>query len=81
MPRYFFHVLNQRSYTRDEVGAELSGLEAARHRAADVVGEIVTSDLREGRADVVFDVEVDDEAGVRVLTCHIGATMRTGDRG
>lgn len=76
--RYFFHVQNQTSYTRDEVGGELSGLEAARNHAADAAGQIITSELRDGNPDPTFEIQVEDEHGKRVLTFNIWSTVATG---
>ncbi|TPG54315.1 hypothetical protein EAH76_06470 [Sphingomonas glacialis] len=78
MPRYFFHVLNQTSHVHDEVGAELSSIAVARSRASDAAGEILTSDLRDGKTDIVFDVQVEDDRGARVLTVHVVGTVETG---
>lgn len=78
MSRYFFHVLNQISYVRDEIGAELGSLAVAQARASDAAGEILTSDLRNGKTDIVFDVQVEDGDGARLLTLHIVGTVTTG---
>lgn len=78
MPRYFFHVRNQTSYIRDEIGSELKSADGARARGADLAGEILTSDLREGRTEVVFDVEVEDDSRARVYTLYIVGTVETG---
>lgn len=75
MRRYFFHVQNQISYVRDEVGAELASLESARARASDTAGEILTSDLRDGKTDIVFDIQVEDGDGTRMLTLHVVGTV------
>ncbi len=78
MQRFFFHVLNQTSYVRDDVGSELASLALARDQASDTVGEILTSDLRDGKTNVVFDVQVEDGAGARLLTFHIAGTVMAG---
>ncbi|MEG3174828.1 hypothetical protein U1872_01190 [Sphingomonas sp. RB3P16] len=80
MARYYFHILNQSSYVRDEVGLELASIESARDQASDAAGEILTTDLREGKTDVMFDVQVEDGSGVRLLTFHIAGTIEPGQR-
>ncbi|WP_010187157.1 DUF6894 family protein [Sphingomonas sp. PAMC 26605] len=75
MSRYFFHVQNQTSYVRDEVGSDLASPGLARSRAADAAGEILTADLRDGRTEVAFDIEVDDAAGERLFTVHVAGTV------
>lgn len=75
MPRYFFHVRNQTSYTRDEDGVALADVGAARAQAADAAGEILTSELRDGNAGPVFEIHVDDATSRRVLTLHVSGTF------
>lgn len=81
MQRFFFHVLNQTSYVRDEFGSDLATLDSARDQASDAAGEILTSDLRDGRTDVKFEVQVEDTAGARLLTVRIAAAIETGVSG
>jgi hypothetical protein len=75
MSRYFFHLQNQTSYVRDEVGSDLASLGLARSRAAEAAGEILTSDLRDGRTQIVFDIQVDDAAGDRLFTVHVTGSV------
>jgi hypothetical protein len=75
MSRYFFHVQNQVSYMRDEIGSELPSQRVARSRAAEAAGEILTSDLRDGRTHVTFDIQVDNEAGARLFTISIAGSV------
>lgn len=75
MTRYFFHVRNQTSYVRDEIGGEMPGVEAARNHAADAAGEIITSELRDGNPDPQFEIQVEDGEGKRVLTFTVRSTV------
>lgn len=75
MSRYFFHVRNQVSYVRDEIGCDLASSDLARSRAAEAAGEILTSDLRDGRTVVAFDIQVDGESGERLFTVHIAGSV------
>lgn len=77
MSRYFFHVRNQVSFTRDDVGGEMSGIAAARNHAADAAGQIITSEMRDGNDDATIEIQVDDEHGARVLTFNIWSTVHT----
>lgn len=78
MPQYFFHVRNQTSYERDEVGVDLAGLDAARDQAANSAGEILTSDLRDGKSDVHFDIQIEDADDTRLMTLHVAGTVEAG---
>lgn len=81
MSRYFFHLQNQTSYVRDEIGSDLPSLGLVRSRAAEAAGEILTSDLRDGRTQVVFDLQVDDETGDRLFTVHVASSINPGAGG
>eukprot|EP01037_Dinobryon_pediforme_P030644 gene30644-34793_t len=75
MARYFFHVQNQVSYVRDEIGSDLPSQRVARSRAAEAAGEILTSDLRDGRTQITFDIQVDNEAGARLFTISVAGAV------
>ena len=66
MPRFFFHVLNDASFMKDEEGQELQNLEAACKEARRAIGEIIAQEVAADLNTVHLSVMVDDEAGARV---------------
>ena len=66
MPRFFFHVLNDASFIKDEEGQELQNLEAACKEARRAIGEIIAQEVAAALNTVHLSVMVDDEAGARV---------------
>ncbi|MEO7687836.1 MAG: hypothetical protein ABIS51_01015 [Sphingomonas sp.] len=65
MPRFFFHVLNDASFLRDEEGQELQNLEAACKEARRAIGEIIAQEVAAELNTVHLSVMVDDETGAR----------------
>ncbi len=80
MSRYYFHVENQESYTRDENGMEFDSLERARNEASDAAGEILTSDLRAGKTNVVFQIQVEDGNDKRLMTLVVTGAVAAQSR-
>lgn len=74
MSRYYFHVQNQGSFARDDVGLEFDTIELARDQASDAAGEILTSDLRLGKADITFQIQVENGECKCVFTMDVTAT-------
>lgn len=66
MPRFFFHVLNDASFLKDEEGQELQNLEAACKEARRAIGEIIAQEVTADLNTVHLSVMVDDETGARV---------------
>ena len=66
MPRFFFHVLNDASFMKDEEGQELQNLEAACKEARRAIGEIIAQEVAADLNTVHLSVMVDDETGARV---------------
>lgn len=80
MSRYYFHIENQESYTRDENGLEFDSLERVRNEASDAAGEILTSDLRAGKTNVVFQIQVEDGSDRRVMTLVVTGAVAAQSR-
>jgi hypothetical protein len=76
MPLYFFHVTDGQTYP-DHEGTELPGLEAARHEAFGVIGDLLknkeTWNTHEWRVDVI------DATGQAVLTLNFTLTETRGE--
>ncbi|MEO6214424.1 MAG: hypothetical protein ABIO86_00215 [Sphingomonas sp.] len=66
MPRFFFHVLNDASFLKDEEGQELQNLEAACKEARRAIGEIIAQEVMAELNSVHLSVMIDDETGTRV---------------
>ena len=74
MARYYFHVEND-SYTRDESGVELDTIERVRDQASNAAGEILTSELRAGRANIGFQIQIEDPDDKRIMTIVISGAV------
>ena len=66
MPRFFFHVLNDAAFMKDEEGQDLQNLAAACKEARRVIGEIIAHEVTTDLNTVHLSVLVDDETGTRV---------------
>lgn len=71
MPRYFFHIHDDLDL-RDDEGMELAGESDARRQALAGVREMMCDEMRRGLLTLHHRVEVEDEAGERVLTLAYG---------
>lgn len=67
MPRFFFHVFDD-AVARDEEGVELPHAEAAGRAALEGARAMICDQVREGRIALDHRIEVEDEAGARILT-------------
>lgn len=67
MPRYYFHVDNGTGETRDEDGAELPDLEAARREALSGIRSILREELAGGSLDFAGRIRITDEMGRHLL--------------
>jgi len=66
MPRYYFDVHDGETFTRDDEGVELDGIEAAKAEASKTLPEIACGTKPDGnRRD--YTIEVRDETGRPVL--------------
>jgi hypothetical protein len=70
MPRYFFHVFDGRTWSRDDEGDEFPDVAAAIQEAALIARELLDDDPKLNEAD--FRMEVADEQGnvVHVIRSH-----------
>ncbi|WP_242181924.1 hypothetical protein [Sphingomonas sp. CARO-RG-8B-R24-01] len=75
MPRYFFDLQSQDSFTRDDTGLEMATVDRARDHASDAAGGILTSDFRAGRTDIRFEIQVEDGREHRVMTLKVTGTV------
>lgn len=67
MPRYFFHVYDE-LVLRDEDGIEFSGEEAARDAALAGVRALICDQVKAGRLNLNYRIEVEDESGGALFT-------------
>jgi hypothetical protein len=70
MPRYFFHVREGSSLSRDEEGQELPNVEAARREAINSAREILGEKLLHGGSLNHRSIEIADETGYVVDVVH-----------
>ena len=63
MPRYFFHVREGSTLTRDEEGQELPDAEAARHEAISASREMLGEKLLHGGSLNHRTIEIADQTG------------------
>ena len=75
MARYYFHVQNQVSFVKDDVGIELDTFERVREQMSDAAGEILTSDLRAGKTDITFQIQVEDGSDRRLITLDVSGAI------
>ncbi len=75
MPRFFFHLQNDASFTLDDEGRILPGREAACIEARRTIGDVIAQDVREGRNDVHLSLMIDDEAGTRIAKIQAVANL------
>lgn len=66
MPRYFMHVFSD-GLTRDEEGAVLPDLDAARDHALEGARALVCDQIREGYLNLDDRIEIEDEDGRALL--------------
>jgi hypothetical protein len=75
MPRYFFHVHSAKGITRDQVGQEFPGVEAARAEALKAL-----QNLPEAKAEKVAEasllIEIADQTGNTVANVPLPAGAR-----
>lgn len=72
MPRYFFHIINNRAIIDDE-GTELPDIEAARKMALRTAGEILASEGDTFWSDGKWRMSVADETGKICFTLDFSA--------
>ena len=75
MPRFFFHLYDD-VVTKDEEGAELPDLAAARQRALENAREIACAEVLEGHLNLKHRIEVADETGAVQLTVHFADVVK-----
>ena len=66
MPRFFFHVYDD-MVVHDDEGIQLPDVEAARAAALSGARALICEEVMKGRLCLDHRVEVEDEAGERVL--------------
>lgn len=62
MPRYYFDLITSEGITTDEQGQVMSGLDAMRREALQVLPDVARDELPDGDRDV-FAIRVRDETG------------------
>lgn len=63
MPRYFFHIENGTGTTRDETGAELPDIAAARDQAVMGIRSILRDEVAAGVVDFTGMIRIADHHG------------------
>ncbi|MDB5706140.1 MAG: hypothetical protein JWN66_3256 [Sphingomonas bacterium] len=66
MPKYFFHLLIDASFTPDEQGEELADFRTACARARQTLGLVIADELADAKDIIHATIMVDDQDGVRV---------------
>ncbi|NMA98434.1 MAG: hypothetical protein GX970_10065 [Phyllobacteriaceae bacterium] len=80
MPRYYFHYRTDDTLIRDEAGSELTDLEAAEHRAAQIGKAIIEREAVEGgEMDEARSIEITDASGHELLYVVFWAGPQIGD--
>jgi hypothetical protein len=80
MPRYFFHLSAPDTYSRDEVGVEFSGVEAAYLGAHQAALDMGIEMLRQRVDPVPHSFEITDEAGEVLFDLPFSEVMRPSAR-
>lgn len=75
MPRYYFHVHND-ILARDEEGREFPDLAAAREEAISGARDLIAEDIRRGKVTLSHWIEIQDDAGNRLLTVSYGEAVQ-----
>jgi len=61
MPRYHFHLVDGNGETRDEEGAQLPDLDAARHEALAGIRSILRDEIGGGSLDFAGKIRITDQ--------------------
>ena len=75
MPRYYFHLHND-LLARDEEGRELPDLATAREEAIRGARDLIAEDIRRGKVTLSHWIEIEDDAGQRLLTVSYGEAVQ-----
>ena len=78
MPRFFFDIINADKLTRDDFGADMSGIEEARDQAISLLPDIARDDLPDGDVHD-FVCEVRSETGRIVYRARLMLRAGTVD--
>lgn len=81
MPHYYLHISNGIGNARDEEGVDLSGIPDARERAIEGIRSIVAEEAKEGRIDLVGQIDISNAAGETLLAVPFREAfdLRLGD--
>jgi hypothetical protein len=77
VPRYYFDVSDGDTFTKDDVGLELDGIEAARAEARKALPDIARDVLPEGGDRRTMTIRVRDEAGKVLITATLSLLIET----
>jgi hypothetical protein len=75
MDLFYTHVLTGTSYARDREGQRFGNLGEACQSARDSARVLVSEEIRAGRDPVELEFHVCDEAGTRLATFAVSATV------
>lgn len=68
MPRFFFHIVDGAGVAADEDGLDLRDLAAARDVALEGARDILAAEVKSGKIDLSWRIDVVDQGGAVVLT-------------
>lgn len=68
MPRFFFHVVDRAGIAADEDGLDVADLAAAREVALKGARDILAAEIKYGKIDLNWRIDVADAEGAVVLT-------------
>jgi hypothetical protein len=75
MPRFYTHVLRGTDYANDVEGQEFASTEEARESARRGARITVAYEIKAGRDPVELEYHIHDEAGTKLATFRVSATV------
>lgn len=79
MPRFFFHILTRTNIIKDQEGAELADLAAARREAIKDARGLMSTAIREGRDISHRYIEICDDTGIVMVKVPFSEAYEAGD--
>jgi hypothetical protein len=76
MAHFYTHVLMGTKYALDPEGHQFADLEAARESARNGARLLISDEILAGRDPVKIEYHICDEAGTRLATLAVSATVR-----
>ena len=76
MPRYYFHICDDRGFTEDLEGQELPDEQSARTEAIRGLRDIAAGEMKRGEMNLGSFIEVEDDAHRLVMTVDFADAVR-----